>query len=317
MNTALVAIAILISSLVANPSALADQTYPFCTSYFSDMLQKDVPYCLDRLHPDTPMLKGEAVAYYMHGTHGSAQSWFKNNYSNSLYWLNHHEADSDDQNIKQANMTFVSFNTSALSFFSDKPGDLSSPYESWFIKEFIPYIETTYGVCSEQKCRNLIGQSMGGFGALKTSFKYPKMFHAVAVNSPALPPYNIWVRERTWAMYFSRWGRVTPMIGFFLIRVIREIMPTAEDFAANNPIDLAANLPADQFPKLYFDMGGRDKYGFEEGYEILAETLDDRKIPYQTVYEPHAHHDMWKRHASDAIQFLIDQQFQTQPAVQQ
>ncbi len=66
------------------------------------------------------------------------------------------------------------------------------------------------------------------------------------------------------------------------------------------------NSPLEQYPPIYFDMGGKDKYGFNIGYGIFKSVLDQRGIPYTTVFEPEANHDMWKRHAADSIRFVID-----------
>lgn len=271
---------------------------PVCATYASEMLGKNVTYCVDRSHPELPMKAGEPIAYFMHGTNGDAGTWSKNNYAAALRALR------EGQEPIPA-MTFVSFDTSRYSFFMDKPGDPGAAYETWLIKEFIPYIESIYPVCNQKSCRSLIGESMGGFGALKTSFRHADFFHAVAVNSPALPPFSVWVRLRTWLLYFTKPHRIGPIMGDFLIKITRGLMPTEEEYEAQNPIELATHLPLADFPAIYFDMGGRDKYGFEVGYWIFKDALDERKIAYETCFEPKAGHDMWMRHAGDAIQFLL------------
>jgi S-formylglutathione hydrolase FrmB len=282
--------------VAATSQAKADE--PLCESYASEMLGKTVTYCVDRTHPDQPMKEGEPVAYFMHGTNGDASTWTKNHYADSL-----RELRAGQDSIPA--MTFISFDTSRYSFFMDKPGDPTAAYETWLIKEFIPYIESIYPVCNQKSCRSLIGESMGGFGALKTSFRHADFFHAVAVNSPALPPFSIWVRMRTWLLLFTKPHRIGPIMGDFLIKITRNLMPTENEYEAQNPIELASNLPLSDFPSLYFDMGGRDKYGFEVGYWIFKELLDQRQVAYETHFEPKAGHDMWMRHAGDAIQFLL------------
>jgi S-formylglutathione hydrolase FrmB len=280
-------------------AAWADTHQPECTSYYSTMLAKSVKYCIDRSTPDVPYVQGEPVTYFFHGTNGSAKTWMSNNYANSL------------ENLRESGkslppMTFVSFNTSPYSFFVDHPGDPHSAYETWFMKEFIPYIENTLPVCNRKECRALMGESMGGFGALKTILRYPEMFSVVAVNSPALPAFSVRESVLKWEWFFMH-HTVGPIKGLLLIEIVRRLFPNEPSWDDQDPIQLTENFPADRtYPSIYFDMGGRDGYGFNVGYEILKSALDDKKIPYTTIFEPKKGHDMWKRHAGDAIQFVFD-----------
>lgn len=60
------------------------------------------------------------------------------------------------------------------------------PYETYFFKEFIPYIESTYRVKSDKKHRAIAGLSMGGGGAAVYGQKYPEMFSSVYAISALL-----------------------------------------------------------------------------------------------------------------------------------
>lgn len=280
----------------AEPSTLQ------CTSYASKILGRDVRYCVDRSTPDVPRQPGEPVAYFMHGTNGSARTWTHNNYEGSLATLRHARA--------LTPMTFVSFDTSPYSFFSDHPvhkgsKDTSKAYETWFIEEFIPYIEKTLDVCAERACRGIMGQSMGGFGALKTAFKHPELFAAVAVNSPALSPFETRAPFLDWILYFST-KHIGPFKGLLVTTIFFRIFDNDRVFDENNPTYLARNTTIDPLPAIYFDMGGKDSYGFYDGYHLLKAAFDERKIPYSTLFEPQGHHDMWKRHASDSILFEME-----------
>jgi S-formylglutathione hydrolase FrmB len=272
---------------------------PQCASYFSNILSKSVEYCIDRSTPDAPYAAGEPITYFFHGTNGNAKTWMANNYAYSLDQMR------QSGKILPA-MTFVSFNTSPYSFFVDHPYDKNSAYETWFLTEFIPYIENLLPVCNHKECRAVMGESMGGFGALKTILRHPDMFSEVAVNSPALPPFSVRDSIAKWEWFFTH-HTVGPVKGLLLIELVRHILPTEESWDVQDPIQLTENYPADQtYPPIYFDMGGRDGYGFNVGYEILKGIFDKRGIPYATNFEPKRGHDMWKRHAGDAIQFIFD-----------
>jgi S-formylglutathione hydrolase FrmB len=272
---------------------------PQCSSYYSDVLNKSVEYCIDRATPNIPMVPGEAVTYFFHGTNGNAKTWMKNDYAAALEKLR-------DSGKTLPPMTFVSFNTSPYSFFTDHPYDKNSAYETWFITEFIPYIEKLIPVCNQKVCRGVMGESMGGYGALKTILRHPDMFSAVAIESPALPPFSVREPVLKWEWFFSH-HTIGPAMGLVLIHLVRHIMPTEAAWDVQDPIQLTENFPADKtYPPIYFDMGGHDKYGFNVGYEILKNVFDEKGIPYSTIFEPKAGHDMWKRHAGDAIRFMLE-----------
>jgi hypothetical protein len=51
-------------------------------------------------------------------------------------------------------------------------------------------------------------------------------------------------------------------------------------------------------------MGGKDRYGFYDGYWLIKAALDRKGIAYKTLFEKKTNHCMWKRHAEDALAFL-------------
>jgi S-formylglutathione hydrolase FrmB len=272
-----------------------------CTSYSSTILGKNVQYCIVRSNSENPPSLGEPVVYFMHGSNGNAKTWVKNNYEKSLDLLR------QAQNLKP--ITFVSFDTSAYSFFTDYPvrngsTDTSKAYETWFVSEFIPYIEKTWGVCDRRECRGIMGQSMGGFGAIKTALRFPDLFSVIAVNSPALSPFENYRNFSDWDKYLSS-KPIGPIKGYIFAKTVSEIFPDENSFLSNDPTTLVERYSSSHgFPSLYFDMGGKDDFGFEDGYQLFKNALDQRHFDYTTIFEPNGHHDMWKRHAVDSILFL-------------
>src|SRR6266487_4180644 len=59
-------------------------------------------------------------------------------------------------------------------------------YEDFFIKEFIPSIEKSYRIKSKKMYRGIAGLSMGGYGTLIYSIKYPELFAAAAPLSAGI-----------------------------------------------------------------------------------------------------------------------------------
>jgi S-formylglutathione hydrolase FrmB len=59
---------------------------------------------------------------------------------------------------------------------------------AWITEEFLPMVETRFGVGGARERRGVYGSSMGGFGALLIGLKRPDLVSAVAASSPAVFP---------------------------------------------------------------------------------------------------------------------------------
>lgn len=60
------------------------------------------------------------------------------------------------------------------------------PYESAVIRALIPFIDNKYNTAPGRENRFIIGFSMGGWGALRYGLRYPDLFEACILLSPAL-----------------------------------------------------------------------------------------------------------------------------------
>ncbi len=59
-------------------------------------------------------------------------------------------------------------------------------YETAIVRDLIGHVDRTYPTLAMRASRFITGHSMGGFGALRLAFKYPRRFGAVAGMSAAL-----------------------------------------------------------------------------------------------------------------------------------
>ncbi len=58
------------------------------------------------------------------------------------------------------------------------------PYEDFFIKEFIPFIDSLYRTLPEKNSRGIAGLSMGGYGAIILAVKHPDIFgYSIALSA--------------------------------------------------------------------------------------------------------------------------------------
>jgi len=60
---------------------------------------------------------------------------------------------------------------------------MANPWEDMFVKEFIPFIESTYRIRAKKEFRAISGLSMGGYGSLMLSMRYPDLFSSCAAIS--------------------------------------------------------------------------------------------------------------------------------------
>lgn len=111
------------------------------------------------------------------------------------------------------------------SWYLDSPVKKNSAFETYLIKEVLPFIDRKYRTRAEARGRAIIGTSMGGHGAVTLCVKHPDAFHGGASISGimdltefpgewdlsgVLGPYD--VHQRTWQSY-SFTGMVDRLIG--------------------------------------------------------------------------------------------------------
>jgi S-formylglutathione hydrolase FrmB len=166
----------------------------------------------------------------------------------------------------------------------------ASNYEDFFLKEFIPQIERKFQAGGSRSRRAIAGISMGGFGALRTAFKYPQMFSAVAAHSAAL------------IEKMPRGAENTP-IGMILGDVFGSPFDPIY-WESQSPFTYARTARFNGM-KIYFDCGDQDAYGFDSGARSLDALLKQRKIPHESHIYPGGHDwPYFAAHLPASLQFI-------------
>ena len=152
-------------------------------------------------------------------------------------------------------------------------------YEDFFIQELVPFIDREYRTIADPATRGISGTSMGGYGALHLAMRHPNVFGAASAHSAALIPKipNPIPSE-------GRWG--------FYARILQGPFgaPLNQNyFEANSPLALAEHPERFAQLKLYFDCGDRDRYGFEEGAQLLHQLLVAQGFPHEFALRPGDH----------------------------
>ncbi|HTV57580.1 MAG TPA: alpha/beta hydrolase family protein [Verrucomicrobiae bacterium] len=265
--------ALLAAACALSPLPLHAAGRAECLSLQSKILKQSVPYCV-LLPPsyDSDKNRLYPVLYFLHGLGGNERSFLESGGINLVQDL------WDQRKIGEFLMVFPD----GYDSFYINSYDGRFRYEDFFLREFIPDIETRYRVEPGRKFRGISGISMGGYGALHLAFAHPKIFGSVSAHSAAL-------MEKL--PQFS--GNGPPGLA--------KVNP--EYWNENNPLTLAkfAHLSG---LEIYFDCGTEDDYGFYAGAKILDEELAKRRIPHEFHLYPGAHNwEYFAAHIPASLEF--------------
>lgn len=173
----------------------------------------------------------------------------------------------------------------------------STNYEDFFIKEFIPAIESKYRVRTEKRYRGIAGLSMGGFGTLIYALKHPDMFAACAPLSAA-----VYTDEEIKAQNDKRWEQVGS--GLFGPGLKGDERLT-EHYKANSPLHIikSGNIDKLKSVRYYIDCGDDDF--LYKGNAALHVLLRDMNIPHEFRVRDGVHNWVyWRESLPEALKFI-------------
>lgn len=244
-----------------------------CLSVKSKILNHSVGYCA-LLPPsyDTAKTKKYPVLYYLHGL-GDNQQMFLHAGGLNLV------SDESEQG-RIGDFLIVTPEGGRTFYINSRDG--RERYEDFFLREFMPYIESHYRIERGRQFRGVAGISMGGYGALHLAFRHPELFTSVSAGSAAvvedLPNVKLGGAQQA-----------------AVSRIFGEAFGNPSDPAfieRESPLTLAKTLrPAGL--KIYFDCGKEDDYGFERGATALDKILSTRRIPHEYHLYPGGHNWMY------------------------
>ena len=281
---------LLLLLLLAAPASA--QTRIECSTLKSRILNDIVHYCVvlppgygTPAKPTTPA-RHYPILYFLHGLGDNEQTLFKTGGLNII--------DDFQEEHKIGDFLMVTPEARA-SFYVNSP-DGKVRYSDFFIQEFIPYIEGKYRVERSRNSRAISGISMGGYGALRFAFAYPRTFSAVSAQSPALMTES--PQELKAALKAG-----TPkgkLLGSVFGNPINQ-----KHWEANDPIALAKKNPASlKTMAIYFNCGDHDQYGFEAGTNQLDKELKAEGVAHEYHLYPGDHSiGYFLSHFSEVLQF--------------
>jgi S-formylglutathione hydrolase FrmB len=238
-----------------------------CNALQSRILGETVHYCV-MLPPgyDTATAghspRRYPVLYFLHGLGDNEQTIFKGGGWDLIQDLRQKGQLSD----------FLVVTPEGKRSFYINSADGRVRYSDFFIREFIPYIESHYSVRRERSARAISGFSMGGYGALRFAFAYPELFSSVSAQSAALltePPNQSGLLGAVFGnpIDLRHWNQNS---AFVLAKRNRTSIRTSG-------------------LSIYFNCGREDEFGFDKGALELHRQLQAEGIQHEYHIYPGNH----------------------------
>lgn len=265
-----------------------------CSALNSKFLKAPVRYCaflpphydasIPAKNPSSRIVRRYPVLYYLHGLGDNEQSLVNSGGWNLIQDLR--------EQHKIGDFIIVSPEGGRTFYVNSRDG--RAPYSDFFIREFMPAIEHRYHVLKSS--RGIMGISMGGYGALRFAFAYPRLFTSVSAQSAALMPES------------PKDLNVAMNSGLGQAALLGDVFGNPIDLAfwrQNSPFVLARkNRAVIAKLKIYFDCGTEDEYGFDRGASALHKQLVAEKINHEFYLYPGGHNlKFFLQHLGESVEF--------------
>ena len=187
--------------------------------------------------------------------------------------------------------------------------DYNGQFEDYIVQDLISHIDGSYNTIDNSSYRAIMGHSMGGYGAVKLSVKFPELFQVAASHSGPIAIENVIpdllpvLLAETGILGYQPWNGT---VSLFMYSASAAFSPDVDDWPyyvdlpvdyygnvidevwdlwlGQDPLTLAQeNLANIQSIRFYMDCGDQDDYLFYNHSTSFSEFLDDENINH--VYE--------------------------------
>jgi len=267
---------------IKGPKGTVQQSMPFISKTANDTITYSVyfPPYYSATRDSFP------VFYLLHGLGGDENSWIRDFSVDRV-------ADSLILSGCISPMIIVLPNGKKSYYINDYRNEF--PYEDVFIREFIPFIDSTYKTKDSKPCRAIGGLSMGGFGALINAFRHPECFTAAVALSAAVRTDSMIINENA-----EKYNSVfVPVFG----DSIQQNKKVTEHWMENNPLYLTGRQPDTLRTVSWFIDCGFSDY-LLPGNEALHDLFIRYRIPHEYHVRPGNHdRSYWKPALVPALLF--------------
>ena len=183
-------------------------------------------------------------------------------------------------------------------YINDATGKVQ--FEDFFVKEFIPYIDSVYKTRNKKEYRAVAGLSMGGYGSLIYGMKHPDLFAACAPLSAA-----VWSDDHIAGMSQADWTnhKFNELFGTNL----EGKKHLTETWYKNSILKIAATTPVEKLNtvRFYIDCGD-DDFLIKGNMELHA-LLTDRKVNHEFRVRDGAHNwTYWRTALPEVLKFVSE-----------
>lgn len=183
-------------------------------------------------------------------------------------------------------------------YINDAAGKVK--FEDFFIKEFIPYIDSIYKTRNKKEYRAVAGLSMGGYGSLIYGMKYPELFAACAPLSAAVwnDEHIINVPAKDWTNY-----KFNELFGSDQPGKSR----LTDTWYKNSILKIAATTPAEKLNQVRFYIDCGDDDFLIQGNMELHALLIERKVKHEFRVRDGAHNwTYWRTALPEVLKFVTE-----------
>ena len=187
--------------------------------------------------------------------------------------------------------------------------DYNGQFEDYIVQDLISHIDGSYNTIDHSSYRAIMGHSMGGYGAVKLSVKFPELFQVAASHSGPIAIENVIpdllpvLLAETGILGYQPWNGT---VSLFMYSASAAFSPDVDDwpYYVDLPVDYYGNVVDEvwdlwlghdaltlaqenlaniQSIRFYMDCGDQDDYLFYNHSTSFSEFLDDENINH--VYE--------------------------------
>lgn len=183
-------------------------------------------------------------------------------------------------------------------YINDATGKIK--FEDFFVREFIPFIDSLYKTRNKKEYRAVSGLSMGGYGALIFGMKHPAMFAACAPLSAA-----VWSDEDIMKIPAKDWVN-------YKFNELFGSMDTGKkrltnDWYKNSILKIVETTPAEKLNQVRFYIDCGDDDFLIKGNMDLHALLTERKIKHEFRVRDGEHNwTYWRTALPEVLKFITE-----------
>lgn len=258
----------------------------------SNLLGKDVEYCVYLPHDYETSSRHYPVLYLLHGYTDDETGWVQ--FGEAPYI-----ADKAITSGEATPMIIIMPDAGVTWYINSHDGKVK--FEDFFVQELIPHVDATYRSRPTKEFRAVAGLSMGGHGSFLMATRHPDLFVACAPLSGAF-----WTEEEVLKTPDDGWDKY---FGDIYGKGLRGADRMTSHLKSYNGIEIVKSGNVDELKKVkyYIDCGDDDF--LIEGNMALHLEMNKKGIPHEFRVRDGIHDWTYWRTALPEVLKFVSQSF--------